>query len=195
MAALSGQVDDADIARVALELADEVGVGSRSDAITFRADPGTPGERVARIDGPSRVRLLEVVQAAERRSGEVTGRLFEANFEQRTAKLRLLTGQEVRVTFTAEHDEEIYRVLRGTTSLRGDVTYDPATAAARRIDVTNLEPPEQLTAGLELGDFWSSATLDQLADEQDVAPVTDLAGLVDHEATDEEVEAFLQAIA
>jgi hypothetical protein len=48
---------------------------------------------------------------------------------------------------------------------------------------------------LELGDFWSSATLDQLADEQDVAPVTDLAGLVDHEATDEEVEAFLQAIA
>jgi len=195
MATLAGQVDDADIARVALELADEVGLGTRSDAITFRADPGTPSERVARIDGPSRVRLLEIVKAAERRRGEVTGRLFEADFERRTAKLRLVTGQVVTVSFTPELEDGIYSVLRGMTAMRGDVTYAPDTAVARRIEVTRLDLPEQLTVGLELGDFWSTATLDELASEQGAPKVTDLAALVDHEATDEEVEAFLQAIA
>lgn len=124
----------------------------------------------------------------------VSGRMFEADVERRTAKVRTASGAKVDVSFGPEHVEAIERVFGATASLSGDVDYDPSTAAIRRIRVTEVVAGEQM--GLDFGgvDFFHPPTLAELSARQGTGPVTDPDALALQGVSDADWDAFFEAI-
>jgi hypothetical protein len=119
--------------------------------------------------------------------------LVEADFERRTAHLRVATGDRVEVTFDSVWDDEIQQALRQETSVVGDVIYDPAAQKAVAVHLRQLTRGEQLTAGLEPG---PSATLSiqEIARQSGVGPVEDPSALYLDSIEDAELGEFLEAV-
>jgi hypothetical protein len=182
-----------DTARALIRMADEVGIGSRYEAITFDADiEATP----ARLDLETRHRLQSLIEGAQlpTQPDAVAGVLVEADFESDTARLRTPTGQRVAVSFDDDLADAIQEALRRPAELVGEVTYDEAEARATAVRLREITRADQLALGLEPGEFWRYQTVEQLAREQAVQPITDIGVLRDDEASDEEIDAFLAAL-
>jgi len=190
----AGEADDVDVARAFVKLLDQVGVGSRYEAVTFETDlPNVPRQVV--IDAPARDRLAGLAAAApEPKADTLVGVLFEADFEAFTARLRAADGRLVLVSFDEDQANDIKRALRGRAEVVGEVSYDPATSQAVKVELRSIAQAVQLEMGLETEDFWSEVSIDQLQVERGVEPVADPTVLTGQEITDEEAEALLAAL-
>lgn len=190
----AGEEDDVDIARAFVRLTDRLGIGTRYEAVAFETSlPGAPGE--VRIDAVARRRLEAVVDSgAAQRADTLVGVLFEADFESFTAKLRAHDGQAITVRFDEDQADDIKQALRSTARLVGEVTYDPATSLAIRVDLRTLTTAEQLSMDLETDDFWTDLTVDQLRAQQGVQPVEDPDVLLAVDLSDDEAEELLAAL-
>jgi hypothetical protein len=149
-------------------------------------DRRTASEVVAELDGLrlKRLETLEAGAATETRQVRgVSGRIFEANVDTDEARLRTLTGEAVKVQYEPALEGEIKRLLGDRASVRGDVTYDPATNRVRAIHATEMLAGDQLE--FEGVDFWHEPSLSELADNVTAQPVTDPDDL-HFEATDAE---------
>lgn len=91
--------------------------------------------------------------------------LFEANFERRTAQLRLPSGQAVTVTFSENLDNQVHQALRERSELEGIVHYDVARAEATSIELRRVSRAEQRELELTATDFWRERSVDELAIE------------------------------
>jgi hypothetical protein len=185
------------IDRALLEMTEKLHIGERYDAIVIDESPSTARKaRRVRIDRPVRAKLQARVENAAvvaSRPEDLTGVLVEADFERRTARLRTPIGA-VEVVFAPDHDEAIHTALRQSSTLRGEVVYDPHTHTAKSVRLSEVvRGLEQLELGPNR--YWREASLDMLAAEQGVGQVVDLAQLYDSGATDEDREGFLAAIA
>lgn len=190
----SGTTDEyPDVAKVIAAVADEIGVGSRYEAVVFEHE-GATGHREVRVDAEVRQRLRDVARRhADRREDTVTGVLVEADFESHTARLRSPTGGRIVVSFAEELADDIQDALRQQAQFVGEVTYDEKAAQAVSVDLREITRADQLIMGLE-GDFWRQATVEELREEQDVEPVWDVSLLYDDTASDEEVDAFFAGL-
>ena len=179
-------------------LGDELGIGTRYSCLTVesRPDEGSPGRRATMSEETRRRLNARRVEAAERgaRDDRVVGTLVEVDFERHRAQV--LTGDRRRVTvvFDEAQADEIQRWLRRQGELEGRIEYDPRTGLALSIDLQRIVRPEQLRALIGSEDFWRHRGVDGLIEEQGVHPISDLDTLVDTEATDEELSAFLDAL-
>jgi hypothetical protein len=187
------------IAKALLELADGMRVGDRYEAVTLDAI-GVDGRkrRTVRIDGDARVRLRAFVESsaiAPTRPDALTGVLVEADFEKRTARLRTPTEPGVQVDFTDELADEIQAALRQPATLRGEVVYDAHTHVARSVTLSVVERGEQLVFGVDPQEFWLERTFEELAREQGAGRPADTDALYDPDATDEERNALMAALA
>ena len=117
---------------------------------------------------------------------ELTGRLFEADFERRVAHVRTPDNAVVEVRFDAIHDDDIHRYLRARATIIADVTFNTATGRVKRLHVREVLAGSQL--GLDFGgvDFWRDPDIHQLVDAAGGRPVTDLATLQISGVSDEE---------
>ena len=148
-----------------------------------------------RIDPSHRDALRAVAQRpSTARDDSLVGVLVEADFENLTARLRGPAGVKTSVSFSADLADDIYEALRASARLRGEVRYDAKTSEARSIELTKIERGDQLTIGLEPGDFWTNPSLAELAQQAGIGPVTHLASLHDDEASDEEVDRLMAAL-
>jgi len=102
------------------------------------------------------------------------GSLYEANFDARTAQLKGLGGEIVRVEYPEELADDIYEVLRGTANLAGEVTFSPETMRANSIKVSQVNRPVQLA----LDEFWESKPIAEIATEAGIHKVEDPQELV-----------------
>ncbi len=173
--AVSAAGDDSaryrDVARSWVKTADALGIGARYQRVRILSDR----KQLAVIDGPSLDVLREVAGGRPREAvAMLQGRLYEANFDARTATLRTPTGEVVQVQYGQEHADDIYRVLRGPANLRGDVSYDPVSSRALRVRVTQIESPRQM----HLGEFWQEHSLPGVIREQHLTPIQDPQTLV-----------------
>jgi hypothetical protein len=186
------------VASALLEVADSVHVGDRYEAIEFKvAANGRPG-RKARVDGDARRRLRSYVDntmSPAVRPDVVVGVLFEADFEKKTARLRSPTNQVVEVRFDDDLADDIQAALRQQATLRGEVSYDPKDHIARSVALREVVRGEQLVLGLDADEFWREHTFAELAAIQGSGQPIDPSTLYDAEATDEEREAFMAALA
>lgn len=191
---VSGTTDEyPDVARALASVADDVGVGSRYQAVVFEHE-GARGRREAQVDAEARQRLRDIGgRRADRREDTVTGVLVEADFESHGARLRTPTGERVTVSFPEELADDIQDALRQQAQFVGEVTYDEKAAQAVLVDLRENTRADQLIMGLE-GDFWRQATVEELRQEQDVEPVWDVSSLYDNTASDEEVDAFFAGL-
>jgi len=190
LATATGQeTEHRDVAAAFVRLADEVGVGSRFTALLLEDDDGRP---LVTIDRQARDRLDHFASnPPPARDDSLIGVLFEANFEKNTARLRTPGGQQLEVLFGFDLADAIYEGLRRQAELVGEVTYDPKTMEARSVDLREIVRSEQLSMGLDTGDFWATPTITDLAEARGIGPVTDLQALRDTEASDEEIEGML----
>jgi hypothetical protein len=185
-----------DVAAALLDLADTLHIGERYDAVTIDWRRSA-GNIVARIDSGVRERLRVYVEGAPSTVVEdsVVGTLVEADFENRTARLRSPAGAAVAVSFPEALDDKIQEALRDRATLQGDVAYDPESKVARSVKVHTLERGRQLLLGIEDDTFWRTRSFDELAAEQGAKQPVDPESLYAHGASDEEWQAFMAALA
>lgn len=160
-----------DVARVWLKTAEAIGIGERYDAIRMTDDDGHDG---VTLDADR----VEAIRIAVRPSpsqvpASVQGRLYEANFDAQTAQLRGPSGEIVHVQYDDRHADDIYRVLRGTANLIGEVTYDPHSLRALRVRVREVDQPTQMDLS-----FWVEKPLVAVIAEQQLARIKDASELV-----------------
>lgn len=180
-----------DVADALVQLADEVGIGSRFDALLLEEDR-LQAQTTVTLDRAARDRLFKVVSSApEPREEGLIAVLVEADFENHTARLRTAAGQRIAVRFDPDLADDIYEGLRRQAEFLGEVSYDPKTMEAKAVELRRIVTSEQLVIGLEAGDFWSSTPIQDLAAERGIGPVTDADDLRDREASDDEVDRLL----
>jgi hypothetical protein len=200
-AAADPKVDQADpyLAEAVLELADRLYIGERYDAVTIEARSERPRtRRVARIDHDVRARLREVVDDSTFtpvHRDTVVGVLVEADFERCTARLRGALRQAVDVRFTPNQADEIQAALREPATLQGEVTYDPRDHVVRSVTLRRIVRGEQMTLDLDPDEFWRERSFDELAVMQATNEPVHVETLHDAEASEEERDAFMAALA
>jgi hypothetical protein len=183
-----------DVADAFVRMADDIGLGRRYDAITLERQRANQVLAV-RIDAPRREDLRAVARRpSTARDDSLLGVLVEADFENLTAKLRSPAGAKTNVSFPADLADDIYEALRAPARLRGEVRYDPKTAEAKSIDLSEIERGDQLTIGLDPGEFWHHQTLEELAAQAGVAPVNVVESLRDESASDDEIDRLIAAL-
>jgi hypothetical protein len=187
----AGILDDQLAASGLAQLADEIGVGVRCDAVQFEAARPAP----IVVDDAVRERLHRIaVRPAPPRADTIVGTLVEADFERRTARLRAVDQRLVRVSFDDDMADEIQEALRRPAELVGEVMYDPDRGVARSVALRGISPAEQLVLGLETDDFWLEPSFEDLQRQQGIGPADDLDALSDDELTDDEADEFLAAL-
>lgn len=191
----TGDAADPDVAAALLKMVDQIGLGTRYDAVTFDTDVRDAPPAVT-LDVPARERLEQVAAKAspEVRPDTLVGVLVEADFEKFSARLRSPDGRSVAVNFDEELADDIQEVLRSPAKLVGEIEYDPETARAVRVELRAITRAEQLAMYLEPGEFWEDVTIDDLRAQRGVEPVSADVELGDPNLTDEEADAFLAAL-
>lgn len=103
---------DAQLAAAVAQLADELGIGERTETLTLgEPDPARPS---AVVDMAVRQQLRRLSRRPlSSRDDLVVGTLFEADFELHTARLRMTArGGTVIVTFSPDLADDIQQSLR-----------------------------------------------------------------------------------
>jgi hypothetical protein len=129
------------------------------------------------------------------RADAVVGVLVEADFEKRTARLRTATEPAVQVAFTSDLDDDIHAALRQPATLRGEVSFDPKTQTARAVALRSVDRGKQLILGIDGEEFWRELSFEDSAQQQGAGSPIDPDLLFDAEASDEERDAFMAALA
>jgi hypothetical protein len=181
------------------EVADTARIGDRYDEVVFEVRrPGRPRRSVG-VDATVRRSLHECVDSLPpeaTRPDAVIGTLFEANFERNTARLRSPTGQNVDVTFDDEHADDIQLALRRQTAIRGEVVYDPDKQLVQRVFLREFVRGEQLVLpDVDPDDYWRERSLDELAAASGTGEPVSVDAVFDADASDEERDAFMAALA
>jgi hypothetical protein len=159
---------DPGIAKALADLGQELGIGERHDELMLTSGR-TPV--VGHLDASAKERMRRLADAPLGRQPDViVGTLHEADFDRHTARLHAATGETVTVEFPAELDDEIQEALRAQAAFEGIISFDPATSIARRVELRRISTPEPLP--FDTSAFWATASVEDLAREQGVAPAT-----------------------
>lgn len=191
----TGDAADPDVAAAFVRMMDQIGVGTRYDAVTFDTQIAEAAAGVT-LDVAARARLERVAVKAspEVRPDTLVGVLVEADFEKLSARLRSPDGRSVAVSFDEDLADDIQEVLRSAAELVGEIEYDPETSRAVKVDLRAITRAEQLAMHLEPGDFWEDVTIGDLEVQHGIEPVTADVEFGDPDLTDEEADAFVAAL-
>lgn len=180
-----------------LELADRVRLGDRYDRVTFDLRTPDAKKRVAHLDRRVTARLRKAIdeESVRVRDDTLAGTLVEADFEKHTARLRGQLNEAVTVSFDEDLADEIQDALRRQATFQGKVVYDPKTLAARSVSLTGITPGRQLILGIDPDAFWQERSFAELALAQGGVGAEHVDDIYDGDATEEEREAFMAALA
>lgn len=196
-----------DVARVWIDLADDLRLGERYTSLTLtHAD--ADGERRATIDAEAKARLESAISAdalESVRDETLQGVLVEADFEAMTARLRTGSGSRVSVSFEPSLSDDIQHALRHRAALEGTVRFDREATRALSVRLRSVLIGEQLgmdeftprasrPSHIAEEDFWRERTVAELANDQSVPDRWSLDDLVAPDLSDEELESFLKAL-
>lgn len=194
MDVLLGSSQQPEVAEAFVALADEVGIGSRYEQLTFVATRNTD-ERTATLDRSARERLRLVATGGTSAAEDaIVGTLVEADFERRTARLRTSGRRVVNVSFSDDLADTIQEVLRRQSELVGIVEFDEGSGEALRIVVREVVQTAQLLLGVDPNEFWRHHTVEDLLAQRSTGVATSASAIRDAEASDEEIDAFLGAL-
>jgi hypothetical protein len=187
---------DNQLAAAVAQMASELGIGDRNTAITLIDDTPLrgPAPRRATIDAAVRERMQRISdRRPDVRDETLVGVLFEADFEENSAKLRLASGGVVTVSFVSDLADEIQEALRSQTGVEGLVHYDARTAQARSVELRAIVRSVQLELHSDV--FWQPLDFEALQNEQGTTGHVEPNELEILDLTDDERAAFLAAFA
>jgi hypothetical protein len=196
--AASGNVNGyKDVVRSLVQLTEELGVGTRYDALVLEEESRTKNHprREVILDLRHREELRRKVEPEARsESARLAGVLMEADFEQHTARLRTAAKHAIEVRFDDALADQIQEALRQEAAFEGEVTYDRETMTAKTVRLREIARADQLVLGSHPDEFWESRSVGQLAVEQGVSRAQSLTALKDHDTTPDEIDAFFAAL-
>jgi hypothetical protein len=162
---------------------------------TIRVQDLRPGHRrkaTVAVSDRKRLRALAAPTALSSMDRDVTGRLYEADLEAFTARVRTPAGERVDIGFGPDLEPDVKRLLGDRASLRGELVFDGSTNKAKALQIREILAGDQLEFGA--GDFWSPKSLAELSAEQGTGPIADPGVLAMDEVSDVEWEAFYEAL-
>ncbi len=117
----------------------------------------------------------------------IEGRLLMADFKEEGMRLRVHppVGDPIVCVFDEEQKEEVLENLLRRVRVIGEALSDPMTGKINRVRIHDIEPLEDLSEAIQevsvvpaqVYDFWTSRTLEELAQMQGVQPVADITTL------------------
>ena len=190
----AGQVDgDPELARAFSAFVDRV-VGRRPGA-SLRLEDRRPGHpRNVVVDARFGETARTALSATTRSEGDVTGRLFEANLEARSAQVRTPSGERVDIQFEPDLDQDIRRSLGNRSALKGEIVYDPHTKRAKAMHVREIVVGDQLALDFEGVDFWTDRPVSDMIAEAGARPVENARDLQLEGVSEAEWEALYEAL-
>jgi hypothetical protein len=150
----------------------------------------------------TRQRIIERIRGPVSNLRSIEGRLLMADFQQRAEQCRIhpAIGEPIRCKFDESLEQTVYEYLRSQVRITGETTEDPNTGRISSITITDIEPVTLEGAEFDAispDAFWHDKTLDQLASEQVVGPVTRLEDVwgagSDLWESDDDFDAFVSA--
>ena len=184
-----------------VDLAKSVRLGQRYDDVSFAleepSEPAPVKPRKVTLDAAAVERLRESVERGSPplRDDSLYGVLVEADFEKNTARLRGPLRELVTVAFDESLADEIQEALRRQATFEGAIAYDPETNTAKSVRLTSVSRGVQLALDLDQAEFWTERSFSELAAVRAGALATMPDELFDADATDEERDAFMAALA
>ena len=190
----AGQVDgDPELARAFSAFVDRV-VGRRPGASLRLEDRRPSHQREVVVDARFGETIRAALSATTRSEGDVTGRLFEANLEARSAQVRRPSGERVDIQFDSDHDEAIKLALGIRAAVKGEIIYDPHTKRARTVHVREIVTGDQLALDFDGADFWTDRPASDLIVEAGAQPVENSGDLQLQGVSEAEWEALYEAL-
>jgi len=130
-------------------------------------------------------RIQERIKGPQTNIRTIEGRLLMADFKEHGTRCRVhpSTGEPVLCLFDAEQKDEVLEDMLHYVRIVGEAKEDPVTGKISSIkihDIERLEDRENeaidlLPQGTPISrNFWESPTLDELAQAQNVKPMTDV---------------------
>lgn len=118
----------------------------------------------------------------------IEGRLLMADFREHGLRCRIRppVGDAVICVFTEDQKEQVLENILHYVRIVGEAEEDPASGKISAItihDIQSLAKDQEEDAGFydiqaHSHDFWHSPSLEDLAEQQGVKPVTDLSALI-----------------
>jgi hypothetical protein len=117
-----------------------------------------------------------------------------ADFKEQDHKCRIhpLVGQPIVCTFTPDQEQGVYDALRKPVKIEGTATVNPHSGRLESIAIAKIGVTEQLLIGAK--EFYSGRTLEQLAEAQGIAPLSNPRVLVGGWPEGEDLDVFLEDI-
>jgi hypothetical protein len=167
------------LAQAVARLAEDVNIAGRATRIRLEAiDAAGQVERQAVIDEGVRDRMRAVSVSEIQQQDVLTGRLMEADFEKRTARLHRPTSDKVTVIFAEDQADQVQAALREPGTFVGDVVYDQSTNRIVNIYLRQVVAArEQLPLFSDVTEFHEHRSVAELAAEQHVRGPQPLASL------------------
>jgi hypothetical protein len=188
--------DYVDVAQVWVDLATEIGIGTRHDRLDVVQELDQ-GERCASLDA----KRLTAIESALRdlplvglRQDQLMGVLVEADFEAMTARLRTASGDRIQVSFDPGLADDIQMALRHQASLLGEVRFNTETAAAISVRVRSLGAPDQLDLALAKPAFLTHISIPELRRTQRVRTVRSVDDIPHISLDEQDLRAALEAV-
>lgn len=183
------------VAEALAVMATSLGIGNRHQKLEIELSDGNRRTR-SHIDATVIERLR---QKAEQPTVEgettITGTLFAVNFESGTAQIRINPINAIRrVRFENHLQEQVKEALLSQTQFTGTVTIDNESNTIRSLKLQDILPPKQLLLGVGKPDFWSSPTIEELAEAQGVDLRAEYNRMIEVDEDDPEIDAFFEAL-
>lgn len=195
MQAVNGGEAHPRVAEALAGMAASLGIGRRRQKLEMELSDGNRRTR-SHIDAAVIERLR---QKAEQPTVEgettITGTMFAVNFEAGTAQIRINPINVIRgVKFENHLQEQVKEALLSQTEFSGTVTIDNESNTIRSLKLQDILPPKQLLLGLDKPDFWSSPTIEELAEAQGVDLRAEYNRMIEVDDDDPEIDAFFEAL-
>jgi hypothetical protein len=146
------------------------------------------------FDKRVRERVSEQIKLPSTRLHTVEGVLEMADFKEQDHKCRIhpLVGQPIVCTFTSDQEQEVLEALRKPVKIEGTATVNPHNGKVESVAIAKIGVTEQLLIGAR--EFYSGRTLEQLAEAQGIAPLSNPRALVGGWPEGEDLDEFLEEI-
>lgn len=156
------------------------------------------GRRKAVYIQTTRSVIIETINIYEQTYATIEGRLLSADVKEDKLKCRIepSVGEPITCKFDELLTEQVMQLMRRFVQARGEATYEAITGKISLFHVRDLEPIESATGISEAlnSPFWKSKSFDELATEQGVYPVDNLAAISGGWPADEDVDEFIASI-
>jgi hypothetical protein len=142
----------------------------------------------------TRQRIVSLVKVPTQDSITIEGRLEMADFKEseKLCRIHPPIGLPLQCSFDAELEDEVYGALRKPVRLTGTANLNPNTGKPDDMKIEKLEIVDELLVGAK--EFFASRSLQQLADAQGVAPLSNPEKLEGGWPEEENVDEFVDAV-